>query len=123
MSPPFLNNVAAYRVYENTIDLVSLWRQKMRLAPTHVFDVYKDVQFCTVDTIWAATFGTSLGLSKSQADYLSNFDHIPLPPNSKEIVAEILEGELPEIWYTLTTIIRSFEIPMNSPLGRYHHCS
>ncbi|PTB37048.1 hypothetical protein M441DRAFT_175388 [Trichoderma asperellum CBS 433.97] len=121
MSVPFLNNVATYRVYENTIDLIDLWRQKLRLAPKHAFDVYKDVQYCTVDTIWAATFGSSLGISKSQADYLSNLDHIALPPDSKKTVAEIPEGEFPEGWHTLTTIVRSFEIPMNSPLGRHHH--
>ncbi|KAL3426498.1 cytochrome P450 [Phlyctema vagabunda] len=121
MSTPFLNNVAAYRVHENTVDLINLWRQKIRLAPSHVFDVYKDVQYCTVDTIWAATFGESLGISKSQGDYLCNFDHIPLPANSNKIAAEIPTGEFPEAWHSLTTIVQSFDIPMNSPLGRHHH--
>lgn len=120
MSASFLNQVASHRVYEATLDLVSIWREKIRLSPTQVYDVYRDIQFCTMDTIWAATFGTDLGIAKSQAEHLSRLDNIEYPP-TKEGLVKMPETGLPEVWFMLAAIMGSCEIVMNSPLGRWHH--
>lgn len=120
MSTPFLNNVASHRLHESTSDLVSLLREKIRLAPDRVFNMYKDLQFCTMDVIWAATFGTELGISKSQAEYLSRLDQIELP-GSADGVVQFPENELPEVWHMLARIMGSCEVVMTSPLGRWHH--
>ncbi|KAK4504915.1 hypothetical protein PRZ48_002878 [Zasmidium cellare] len=120
MSSPFLNNVASHRLHESTSDLVSLLREKVRLAPGHVFNMYKDLQFCTMDVIWAATFGTELGISQSQAMYLSRLDHMELP-NTSDSLVNFPENDLPEVWYMLAAIMGSCEVVMTSPLGRWHH--
>ncbi|KAF2168160.1 hypothetical protein M409DRAFT_21605 [Zasmidium cellare ATCC 36951] len=120
MSSPFLNNVASHRVHESTSDLLSLLREKIRLAPNHVFNMYKDLQFCTMDVIWAATFGTELGISKSQAEHLSRLNQVELPSTPDSLV-QFPENELPEVWYMLARMIGSCEVVMTSPLGRWHH--
>lgn len=122
MSTSFLNSVGAYRVHENTIDLVNLWREKIRLSQNHAFDVHRDVQYATIDTIWAVAFGESSKISRSQATYLSGIPSIPLPA-AQDAVVKIPETALGEVWDMLSTIVSSFTIPMNSPLGRHHHCA
>lgn len=122
MSTSFLNSVGAYRVHENTIDLIDLWREKIRLSHNHAFDVYRDVQYATIDTIWAVAFGKSSKISRTQATHLSKMSSIPLPAE-QDATVKIPETALGEVWDMLSTIVSSFTIPMNSPLGRHHHCA
>ena len=77
---------------------------------------------CTIDTIWAATFGTAIGTCKSQSEYLSTLGAVEFP-TSLDTVAQIPIMALPEAYNALVAIARSSEIPMNSPFGRAHHCS
>ena len=58
MWPHFLTTVAGPRAYEATNDLVQLWKEKVRLAKEHVFDVKCDISMVVVDTMWLATFGS-----------------------------------------------------------------
>lgn len=122
MSPRFLNNVAALKVHQCTSDLVDLWKQKVRIAKGHVVDVVDDIKYCTVDTIWAATFGTDTGACKSQIAYLSGLNTLaPLEAIPDKVTTLPVRG-LSKVYSALKDIAESCEIPMNSPFGRRHHC-
>ncbi|PPJ57083.1 hypothetical protein CBER1_00480 [Cercospora berteroae] len=121
MRPDFLNSVAAQEVYEHTLHLIGLWKEKARLAQGRAFDASEDSLICTVDTIWAATFGLSLEASKSWAKQLANIKGIDLPVNGAEELAKIPEPRLPEMFNHIKIITQSSEIVLTSPLGRRHH--
>lgn len=122
MSPVFLNSVGAKEIHKNTLDLLDLWRQKIRIAKGHVIDISQDIKYCTVDTIWAVAFGSSAGASKSQHEYLSRLPEMSPAPSSPQSVTQIPAHNVSETYKALETISVSSEIPMNSPLGRRHHC-
>ncbi|KAK4504608.1 hypothetical protein PRZ48_002569 [Zasmidium cellare] len=121
MSPRFLNNVAANEIHRNTLDLIDLWREKFRIAAGHVIDVSQDIKYCTVDTIWAAAFGTAADACKSQYQYLSTLPALSSASRAPETVTSLPVHGLSEIYKALETIASSSEIPMNSPFGRWHH--
>nr|POE66093.1 cytochrome p450 1a5 [Quercus suber] len=120
MSPDFLNNVATHMVYKQTQVLVNLWRQKARLCSGYVVDVQPDVVRCTVDAMFAATFGVGLGTNKSQIEYLSGLDRIDLP-KSRDTVVQIPQHGLPSSWSDFQKVFKSSELAISSPLGRTAH--
>lgn len=122
MKPEFLNNVAAHMVHENVLHLIALWKEKARLARGRPFSASEDPQMCTVDTIWAATFGFSLETSKTYADQLAKIQSIDLPPVDSDEVVKMPAAQLPEMYHHVKLITQSSEIAMTSPLGRRHHC-
>ncbi|KAF7190024.1 Cytochrome P450 monooxygenase [Pseudocercospora fuligena] len=120
MSPNFLNNTAAHKIHENTLDLIELWQHRMRLAKGRPFEVMADVTYTTVDTIWAACFGHRIGAAQSQSDFLSKVSSIELPSSTDEIAA-IPDGPLPEVYVALKDLADSAQIPMNSMFGQKAH--
>ena len=122
MSPRFLNNVASLQVYKQALNLVELWRQKMRLSKGHAFNLYADLQMVAADTIWAATFGDDIAACKTQSVYLSSLDSIKIHEDEEALV-EIPVKPNPDVYDAWKAISESGEIPMNSPLGRHHHVS
>nr|POE79794.1 cytochrome p450 4v2 [Quercus suber] len=120
MSPDFLNNVATHMVYEQTQVLIDLWRQKARLCSGHVVDVLPDVVRCTVDAMFAATFGVGLGTNKSQGEYLSGLNTIDVPKSSDTVI-RIPEHGLPSSWSAFLDVFKSSELAVSSPLGRTAH--
>lgn len=121
MTPAFLDGVAAPLIHSTTLDLVDTWREKARLAKGHAFDVRKDVQFATLDSICVVSFGSEVGISRSQVDALRKVQQIELPATS-EGVAAMPKEPLPEAWYALHDTVTSGEIALSSPLGSFHHC-
>lgn len=121
MTPAFLDGVAAPLIHSTTLDLVKLWREKARLANGHAFDVQKDVQFATLDSICVVSFGSEVGISKLQAEALGKVQQIELPATSGGVAA-IPKVPLPEAWYALHDTVTSGEIALSSPLGSFHHC-
>ncbi|KAF2160919.1 hypothetical protein M409DRAFT_70014 [Zasmidium cellare ATCC 36951] len=121
MSPRFLNNIAAKEIHQNTLDLIDLWRQKIRVANGHVIDVGQDIKYCTVDTIWATAFGTAVDACKSQCEYLSTLPAMSPALKSPDTVTNIPVHGLSKVYSALETISISSEIPMNSAFGRWHH--
>lgn len=102
------------------MDLVDLWVEKARLAKGHTFEVWKDVQMCTVDTIWAVSFGGPIDACKSQAEFLRSQKECDLPLDENSI-ASLPAVSPPESYNALSLLAKSSEIPMNSPLGRKAH--
>lgn len=122
MSPRFLNNIASQQIYNQALNLVEMWRQKMRLSKGHAFNLRADLQLCTADSIWATTFGNDFAACKVQSDYLRSLDSIKVLQD-KEGVAQFPAKPDPDAYAAWKTIGESGEIPMNSPLGRHHHVS
>ncbi|KAM0797280.1 cytochrome P450 [Usnea florida] len=120
MSPRFLSNIASQQVYNQALNLVELWRQKMRLSKGHAFNLRADLQLCTADSIWATTFGDDIAACKVQSDYLRSLDSIKLL-GDEEALAEFPAKPNPDAYAAWKAISESGEIPMNSPLGRHHH--
>ena len=120
MSPSFLNNVASHFVYTNAMDLVGLWVEKTRLAKGRTFEVWKDVQMCTVGTIWAVSFEGPIDACKSQAEFLKSQREcdLPLDENNTALLPSVSP---PDSYNALSLLAKSSEIPMNSPLGRKAH--
>lgn len=75
MSPSFLNQVSGPRIYNTVLDLVELWHLKLDLVGNHPFSATSDVYHMALDAIWAATFGTTTGTTRSQQDHKSLFYH------------------------------------------------
>jgi hypothetical protein len=122
MSPRFLSNIASQQVYNQALNLVELWRQKMRLSKGHAFDLRADLRLCTADSIWATTFGDDIAACKVQSDYLRSLDSIKLLED-EEALAQFPAKPDPDAYAAWKAIVESCEIPMNSPLGHYHHVS
>lgn len=122
MSPRYLSEIASQHVYNQALNLVELWRQKMRLSKGHAFSLRADLSLCIADAIWATTFGDDFAACKVQSDYLRSVDSIKLLED-EEALAEFPAKPNPDAYAAWKTLCDSFEIPMNSPLGRYHHVS
>jgi len=122
MSSDFLNNKAAPSVYQATQTLVDLWREKMRLADGQAFDACKDINMCTIDTIFAAVFGSEVGACKSQRDFLMKVAQLDGPKDAEKL-AWIPTYQTPKDFDAIVNMISSAIIPMHSPLGQTHHVS
>ncbi|KAL3447616.1 cytochrome P450 monooxygenase [Aspergillus insuetus] len=57
MGPKFLGDVAAPRVYGCAMDLVRVWRGKLRLGGGRAFSAREDMFYATVDAILKFSFG------------------------------------------------------------------
>ncbi|KAI0433411.1 cytochrome P450 [Xylaria sp. FL1042] len=57
ITPSFLHEVSAPSAYTKTLDLVTLWRLKSRLAKNRPFEAYGDLNDAALDIIMAVTFG------------------------------------------------------------------
>jgi cytochrome P450 len=57
MSSSFIRDVVGPGIHSNTLDLISLWKQKTQLAKGRPFDAEKDLIRCIVDIIIGTTFG------------------------------------------------------------------
>ncbi|KAF7191952.1 Cytochrome P450 monooxygenase [Pseudocercospora fuligena] len=118
MDSRFLETVAAHNAYDATMDLVELWKQKARLAGSHAFDITEDMKMCTFDVLWSVTFGPGIRSCKAQSDLLSKLDHLD---HQDDGLAVIPGAKLPEFYGAMKMLIESSQIPMTSPLGRWHH--
>ena len=79
MSPTFLKNVAGPQIYSNTLDIIKLWREKVRLANDRPFDARQDILQVAFDIVWAVVFGSRTGTIQSQAQLVSSLSQIDLP--------------------------------------------
>ncbi|KAK4948290.1 hypothetical protein LTR10_012824 [Elasticomyces elasticus] len=120
MSNSFLQNVAAPRIYESTNELLDLWRQKVRLAKGRPFDFKKDVYKAALDMIWAASFGASMGVTRSQLDHVCGIEQLEVPRDI-DAAMYIPATADPADFEAVMTLSDSTEIPMKSPMPRWHH--
>ncbi|KAK1085086.1 hypothetical protein LTR48_004853 [Friedmanniomyces endolithicus] len=120
MSVSFLNGVAGPRIYETTQQLIDFWREKVRLAQNHPFDVHKDLYKAGLDVIWAASFGSDIGVTKNQLECLRGIDRLDGPTETDTAFAFPTAAD-PDDFTAIMTLAESVEIPMSSPMPRIHH--
>ncbi|KAK1812427.1 hypothetical protein LTR12_013222 [Friedmanniomyces endolithicus] len=119
MSVSFLNGVAGPRIYETTQQLIDFWREKVRLAQNHPFDVHKDLYKAGLDVIWAASFGSDIGVTKNQLECLRGIDRLDGPTETDTAFAFPTAAD-PGDFTAIMTLAESVEIPMSSPMPRIH---
>lgn len=103
MSHSFLSNAAGPQMHNNALSMISLWRQKARLARGHPFTVFADVKAAAMDIIWAATFGTQMGVAEAQTKLLAGLDHIELPASS-DVEATFPRAPNPQAYESIMTV-------------------
>ena len=121
MSPAFLDQVAAPRIYNAALDLIELWRLKIKLAGNHPFSAPSDIHLLALDAIWGITFGTSSGATKSQVALLSSFAELEALSPDENVPAEFPKGPTPRAFNATVTMTGSLDKSAGSPLPRWHH--
>ncbi len=121
MSPAFLNQVAAPRIHNSALDLIELWHLKIKLAGNHPFFAYSDIHHMAWDAIWATTFGTSSGTTKSQLTFLSSLDKLEALSPDENILAKFPKGPTPPMFNAIITMIDSLDNIVGSPQPRWYH--
>ena len=121
MSPSFLNQVSAPRIYNTVVDLVELWHLKIELVGNHPFSVPLDIYHMALDAIWAAAFGTSSGTTKSQVALLSSLAKLEALPLDENVPAEFPKAPTPATFNAIVTMTESLDNITRSPLPTWHH--
>lgn len=121
MSPSFLNQVAAPNIYNTVLDLVELWHLKIDLVGNHPFAAPADVHHMALDAIWAATFGTSSGTTRSQVSLLSSLTKLEALPLDENVPAEFPKAPTPATCNAVVTMTESLDNVLRSPLPSWHH--
>lgn len=120
MSPAFLNQVAGPQMWDCMQKLVVMWKEKARLAEGRPFSAYDDIHNTTLDIIWAATFGGSMGPNTARTDQLAGMDRLDSSPNLDEPVV-FPELEDPPEFKSIITLVESMTIPVNSKMPKLAH--
>ena len=121
MSPSFLNQVSAPRIYNTVVDLVELWHLKLELVGNHPFSVPPDIYHMALDAIWAAAFGTSSGTTKSQVALLSSLAKLEALPLDENVPAGFPKAPTPATFNAIVTMTESLDNITRSPLPTWHH--
>ena len=122
MTPAFLHEVAARRIYANTETFVELWDIKTRMANDHAFQAGEDIFNIMLDVIFATTFGLEVKDSNTSAQLqqLSTTKSLnpPLPPNE---LMPFPQFRRPAAFDAIATLTDSLETATKSPLPRLAH--
>ncbi|KAH7131750.1 cytochrome P450 [Dactylonectria estremocensis] len=104
MTPAFLNEVAAPRLYDATMELLQLWLRKAALACGHPFAAEEDIANTALDTIWAASI-----------ELLTQRSTIDLP-SKQDLPVVFPQAPIPYDVECIRTEINSIEVSLASPL-------
>ena len=121
MSPSFLTQVSAPRIYNTVFDLVELWHLKIDLVGNHPFSASSDIHHMALDAIWAAAFGTSSGTTRSQVSHLSSLAKLEALPPDENVPAEFPKAPAPATFNAVVTMTESIDNVSKSPLPSWHH--
>lgn len=121
MSPSFLNQVTAPRIYDAVLNLVELLHLKIKLVGNHPFPASSDIHHVALDAIWAATFGISSGTSRSQVSLLSSLAKLEALPPDENVPAEFPKVQTPAAFNAIVTMTDSLDAVARSPLPSWHH--
>ncbi|KAI1360925.1 cytochrome P450 [Xylaria arbuscula] len=124
MTPSFLNDVSAPRIYAAFTSLIEMWAQKARLAKGHPFSAGDDFYTAALDAIWAVTFPFDLNDSviATQHNLLASTDDIDaiLPANIDD-PAIFPVAQMKSAQKSILTITESISILIGSPFPRIVH--
>ena len=123
MTPGFLNQVAAPQIYESTMRLINLWREKTRLGGGRIFSATKDINYCALDAVLAFTFGTEMNLSANQPqlDYLSSVSVLPSGDEDKVKPVVFPYEPLNPYIEAMFALSNSLETSMKAPTPKLAH--
>lgn len=108
MSTPFLSNVVGPIMHSIALDLMDLWRHKIRLSKGHPFSAFDDVFKGALDIICQATFGVKVGAIRRQIDLLSETIQVPLD-SDPQVAAVLPAAEDPEFFNAILKISATVE--------------
>lgn len=119
MSPGFLNGVVAPQLHDNFMELITLWKEKMRLSKNRPFSVKTDIYNTALEAIWAVFFGNeeTATITREQINLLSSMKDINLPPTADEDVDFPL-APTPPAFDAILRLTDSLEYVVKSPFPR-----
>ncbi|OQE42360.1 hypothetical protein PENCOP_c004G07675 [Penicillium coprophilum] len=121
MTPAFLNEVSAPRIYDAFTSLVNVWTEKARLANGHPFSALDDVYRAALDAIWAVSFPLNPrdSLMYAQRWLLTSLTSINTT-SSTDInePAVFPEVSIPDVASSIFTLTESLESMMLSPIPK-----
>lgn len=115
MSTLFLRNVFGPQMHEIAQRMMQLWGEKARLAGGHPVSVYGDLFRGAMDAIWDTTFGSEIGTTRTQVEFLQSLKSVPLPVDSDE-AAEIPLAEDPMDFLSVLEVTESAKFATQSAL-------
>jgi hypothetical protein len=119
MNNKFQNEIAAPRTYHSVLQLVQLWRTKIRLAEERAFDVKDDLRTLGIDDALDITFGSGLSLTGSHNSYLNTIQP-PQRPQDPDSPVVFPNAALPSLYSSLTTFMSVVGLSHSSPAPRIH---
>lgn len=122
MTPDFLNNIAAPRIYTSFEDVIRLWGEKERLANGHPIPVADDVYRGALDAVWATVFGDDPlnSTTNAQIKICSSLKEVKLPGNIDE-AAMVPMAPNPPPTQSVLTLSHSLETSVKSPIPIFAH--
>ncbi|KAK6007533.1 hypothetical protein QM012_004347 [Aureobasidium pullulans] len=120
MSTSFLNEVAAPRIHEATLDLIRLWTLKANLAKGLPFEAQEDIAHTTLDAIWVVVLGSPANTIANQANNLETMSSMQLPKGKDEPLV-FPRVPHPPAFDAILTLSESVTPLMSSPLPKLHH--
>jgi hypothetical protein len=122
MTPSFLNEVSAPRLYVSIQSLVNLWDVKARLAQGRAFPAHDDIVNATLDMISGAAFGLKEtdGSTHAQLEHLSQIGKIDVPESIDAPVILPVVDRPPEM-QAFITLVETIEVAVKAPFARLAH--
>ncbi|KAK3938644.1 cytochrome P450 [Diplogelasinospora grovesii] len=115
MSTDFLRRVVAPRVHGAALEMVELWRARVRkIGDEDPFEVRRDFEHAALDAIWIAILGSKLGVLRREIDALQNYgdmvdeetrqglERCEIVQRAMEHINQIVEAGYNSLWPTLT---------------------
>jgi hypothetical protein len=124
MTPAFSNNVAAPGIYAAFGDMISLWKEKLRLARGRPFEASTDVYRAALDAVWVTVFANDLSNSciQAQLEVCSITESLPAP-RSQDEEAKMPFAPYPASFQSVITLSDSLETSLKSPFPSIAHVS
>lgn len=119
MSPGFLNGVVAPQLHDSFMDLMDLWKEKMRLGKSRPFSTKVDIYDTALEAIWAAVFGNAetATITREQVNLLASMDGIELPSTEDEAV-DFPRAPAPPAFDAILRLTDNLEHVVKSPFPR-----
>jgi hypothetical protein len=125
MSQKFLHGVAGPHLHKTFMELVGLWKEKLRLSgpESQAFSAKNDITHSALEAIWAAMFGTgeTATITMKQTGLLSSLT----PGSIKRHNNGALDFPAADRATTFDAILRlteTFEVVCKSPFPLIHGC-
>lgn len=120
MSPGFLHGTAAPQLHDSFMDMIRLWKEKIRLTQGHPFSVREDISNTALEAIWASLFGIeeTATSTRNQVELLSTLKRVDLPATADDAV-DLPRAPIPASFEAVIKLTESIEVTLKSPFPRF----